>query len=71
MVLNRVQLLNSVFDVVLTEDASYSLVTSIGFHDRFECTIPLREYGGRHELLPEVVKGLLLFIATRELYVLT
>ena len=70
MVLNRVELLNSVLDMVLTEDASYSLLTSIGFHDCFECTIPLREYGGRHELLPKVVKGLLLFIVPREWYVL-
>ena len=70
MVLNRVKLFNSVLDVVLTEDASYSLVASISFHDRFEGTIPLREYGGRYELLPEVAKGLLLFIARREWYVL-
>ena len=70
MVLNRVKLLNSVLDVVLTEDTSYSLVTSIGFHDRSECMIPLREYGGRHELLAEVVKGLLLFVVPREWYVL-
>ena len=70
MVHNMVKLLNSVLDVVWTEDASCSLVTSIGFHDRFECTIPLRKYGGRHELLPEVVIGLLLFIASREWHVL-
>ena len=70
MILNRVKLSNSIIGVVLTEDASYSLGASIRFHDRFESTIPLREYGGRHELLPEVVEGLLLFIAPREWYIL-
>ena len=57
MVLNRVQLLNSVFDVVLTEDASYSLVASIGFHDYFKSTIELCENGSREESLAEVIEG--------------
>ena len=70
MVLNGVELFDSVPGVVLTEDASHTLVASICFHDHFQSTIPLCKYGGGHELRPQVVKGLLLFIAPSEWYVL-
>ena len=49
VVLDGVELLNSVDDVVLRQDACDCMVAGIGFHNSLEGTIELREDRGGYE----------------------
>jgi len=66
MIFNRVELLDAIGDVVLSEDTGDCLVASIFFNDSFESAVKLCEDRSREEALPEFVKSSLLSFFPRE-----
>jgi len=66
MIRNRVELPDTVGDVVLTEDAGDCLVASVCFNDSFKSTVKLYEDRSREEALPKFVEGGLLSFSPKE-----
>ena len=66
MIFNRVELLDTIRDMVLTEDAGDCLVASVCFNDSFESAVKLCEDRSREEALPKFVEGSLLSVSPRE-----
>jgi len=62
VVCNRVKLLCPINDMILRQDAGYSLVAGIGFHYCLEGSIELCEDRCGHKLFPQFVEGLLLLL---------
>lgn len=60
---NWVKLLCSIDDVILAQDTSYCLVMVISFYNCVQGSMELGEDGSVHELLIEVLEGLLLLVA--------
>ena len=66
MVLNYMKLFASVDDMVLRQDTSNCLISSVGFSDCLEGSIELCEHGSGEESCLEFVEGLLLSMSTSE-----